>query len=89
MTGVLCVWFVGTKLERVRFDHRAIDPGKEVPSTNETSPPAATGDYGLVLDTMVGAMNTQSKELVTGGSPVKSGKQRMVKDRQSGKASAL
>lgn len=25
ITGVLCVWFVGDKLERVRFDHRAIE----------------------------------------------------------------
>ncbi len=24
ITGVLCVWFVGDRLERVRFDHRAI-----------------------------------------------------------------
>src|SRR4051812_16458667 len=24
MTGLLCVWFVGKKLERVRFDHRAV-----------------------------------------------------------------
>lgn len=26
ITGVLCVWFVGEKLERVRFDHGAIEP---------------------------------------------------------------
>ena len=26
VTGILCVWFVGEKLERVRFDHRAIEP---------------------------------------------------------------
>jgi uncharacterized protein YodC (DUF2158 family) len=26
ITGVLCVWFVGEKLERVRFDHSAIEP---------------------------------------------------------------
>ena len=25
ITGIVCVWFVGEKLERVRFDHRAID----------------------------------------------------------------
>ena len=23
-TGILCVWFVGEKLERVRFDHRGL-----------------------------------------------------------------
>jgi len=26
ITGVLFVWFVGKKLVRVRFDHRAIEP---------------------------------------------------------------
>ena len=25
ITGILCVWFVGEKLERVRFDHRAVE----------------------------------------------------------------
>ena len=25
ITGLLCVWFVGEKLERVRFDHRAVE----------------------------------------------------------------
>ena len=24
ITGIVCVWFVGEKLERVRFDHRAL-----------------------------------------------------------------
>ena len=47
VTGVLCVWFVGEKLERVRFDHRALEPaqsssagkkGRSVP----TKPPAST-----------------------------------------------
>jgi uncharacterized protein YodC (DUF2158 family) len=26
ITGILCVWFVGEKLERVRFDYGAIEP---------------------------------------------------------------
>jgi uncharacterized protein YodC (DUF2158 family) len=60
ITGVLCVWFVGDRLERVRFDHRAIEPialqkatskKKAVPSEE------ATGDYKMVLDEMVAAMN--------------------------------
>ena len=25
ITGIVCVWFVGEKLERVRFDHRAVE----------------------------------------------------------------
>ena len=29
ITGVLCVWFVGEKLERVRFDHRALEAGTD------------------------------------------------------------
>jgi uncharacterized protein YodC (DUF2158 family) len=64
ITGVLCVWFVGAKLERVRFDHRAIEPAplqnvtakeKQLPSEQ------ATGDYKLVLDEMVAAMNVPAE----------------------------
>ncbi|MGO8909377.1 MAG: DUF2158 domain-containing protein [Bradyrhizobium sp.] len=59
-TGVLCVWFVGEKLERVRFDHRALElaqlqdisPGKK-----DASPEEATGAYKVVLDEMSAAMN--------------------------------
>jgi uncharacterized protein YodC (DUF2158 family) len=60
ITGVLCVWFVGDRLERVRFDHRAIEPAplrktalkkKALPSEE------ASGDYKMVLDEMVAAMN--------------------------------
>ena len=38
ITGIVCVWFVGEKLERVRFDHRAlehaqtVDPKKQKPA---------------------------------------------------------
>jgi uncharacterized protein YodC (DUF2158 family) len=28
ITGVLCVWFVGKRLQRVRFDHGAIELAK-------------------------------------------------------------
>jgi uncharacterized protein YodC (DUF2158 family) len=62
MTGVLCAWFVGEKLERVRFDHRAIEPAAvraTVPANSEAALAAETaGDYKAVLDTMVDAMNT-------------------------------
>ena len=30
ITGLLCVWFVGKKLERVRFDHRAVEHSQRV-----------------------------------------------------------
>jgi uncharacterized protein YodC (DUF2158 family) len=28
ITGILCAWFVGEKLERVRFDYRALEPAE-------------------------------------------------------------
>jgi uncharacterized protein YodC (DUF2158 family) len=80
ITGVLCVWFAGDKLQRVRFDHRAIEPirlqetaARETPttetSTQETSTkqqtapsPEAAGDYTVVLDEMVAAMNVPADE---------------------------
>ena len=64
ITGILCAWFVGQRLERVRFDPDAIQPAaaqetsRGIPQT-ETCP-EATEDYNLVLDNMVGAMNTPS-----------------------------
>jgi uncharacterized protein YodC (DUF2158 family) len=59
ITGVLCVWFVGEKLERVRFDHRAIEPVAAQQTSREESDALeeASGDYKLVLDEMVAAMN--------------------------------
>lgn len=67
ITGVLCVWFVGQKLERVRFDHRAIEPAnqQEAPPGNQQSECEAetAGDYKVVLDNMVGAMNTAPDEI--------------------------
>jgi uncharacterized protein YodC (DUF2158 family) len=59
ITGILCVWFVGEKLERVRFDHRAIEPAR-LQKTSPRKRPArleeASGDYKVVLDEMVAAM---------------------------------
>jgi uncharacterized protein YodC (DUF2158 family) len=60
ITGVLCVWFAGDKLERVRFDHRAIEPAavQKTSSREQAVPPEeATGDYKVVLDEMAAAMN--------------------------------
>jgi uncharacterized protein YodC (DUF2158 family) len=54
ISGVLCVWFVGEKLERVRFDHRAIE---HVHPRESGMPEEATGDYKMVLDEMAAAMN--------------------------------
>jgi uncharacterized protein YodC (DUF2158 family) len=55
VTGVLCAWFVGTKLERARFD-----PGALVmaPSPDEVVAQVETsGAYKAILDEMVAAMN--------------------------------
>jgi len=63
ITGILCAWFVGQKLERVRFDPDAIQPAAAAPELSRGIPQTepcleATEDYNLVLDNMVGAMNT-------------------------------
>ena len=59
ITGILCVWFVGDKLERVRFDHRAIEPAPLQKTSSAKEPPLeeATGEYKVVLDEMATAMN--------------------------------
>ena len=60
ITGVLCVWFVGDRLERVRFDHRAIEPAalqKTSPKKKDVRSEEVTGEYKTVLDEMVAAMN--------------------------------
>jgi uncharacterized protein YodC (DUF2158 family) len=76
ITGVLCVWFVGEKLERVRFDHGAIEPvqldlaqpqkalAKDAPSQE------ASGDYKAVLDEMVDALNLPAEEAKPVGSAI-------------------
>jgi uncharacterized protein YodC (DUF2158 family) len=62
ITGVLCAWFVGEKLERVRFDPQALLPAalqqnKNIPAEE------ATGDYKIILDEMSAAMNiAEAKE---------------------------
>jgi uncharacterized protein YodC (DUF2158 family) len=60
ITGVLCAWFVGEKLERVRFDPQAIEPAL-LPAAlqqNEDIPAEeATGNYKIILDEMSAAMN--------------------------------
>ena len=60
VTGILCAWFVGNKLERARFDPDAIAPAPspDAPAEKEEAPPAeAIGEYKIVLDDMVAAMN--------------------------------
>ena len=61
VTGIVCVWFVGDSLERVRFEPDAIEPVR-VPKTpsrkKQARPEEASGEYKVVLDEMVTALNT-------------------------------
>jgi uncharacterized protein YodC (DUF2158 family) len=66
ITGILCAWFVGQKLERVRFDPDAIQPAAAAHEVSRAIPQTdpcleANEDYNLVLDNMVGAMNTPTE----------------------------
>jgi uncharacterized protein YodC (DUF2158 family) len=63
ITGVLCFWFVGTKLERARFDHAAIDPAERpAAAPRRDVSEDISGEYKAVLENMVGAMNTAMEE---------------------------
>ena len=71
VTGIVCVWFVGDKLERVRFEHDAIEPvrpKKPAPRKKAARVEEASGEYKVVLDEMVAAMNTPAD---TEGEPSK------------------
>lgn len=60
-TGVVCVWFLGEKLQRVRFDYHAVEPVRLAETSAKESGAAsgeAAGEYKIVLDDMVTAMNT-------------------------------
>ena len=60
VTGIVCVWFLGEELQRVRFEHDAIEPAR-LQKTSSRKPKAhveeATGEYKTALDEMVAAMN--------------------------------
>ncbi|MEH2607995.1 DUF2158 domain-containing protein [Bradyrhizobium sp. AZCC 1693] len=60
VTGIVCVWFVGEKLQRVRFGQDAIEPAR-LQKTSSRKRKArleeVAGEYKMVLDEMVGAMN--------------------------------
>ena len=63
VTGVLCAWFVGNKLERARFDGNAIAPAPRQQACSEKSEPRApetAGEYKVVLDEMMAAMNSSA-----------------------------
>lgn len=60
ITGVSCVWFVGDKLQRVRFDHNALELAAAQDAVSKPVQPVpeeAAGDYKDSLDAMLTAMN--------------------------------
>jgi uncharacterized protein YodC (DUF2158 family) len=59
ITGILCAWFVGDKLERARFDYAALAPAPSRGNALEGAESATqeVGEYKTVLDEMVAAMN--------------------------------
>lgn len=66
ITGVLCAWFDGEKLQRVRFDHRAIEPAPAQQPVAQAAPqdapsPGTGVEYKAVLDEMVDAMNAPAE----------------------------
>jgi uncharacterized protein YodC (DUF2158 family) len=69
ITGVVCAWFVGQKLERFRFEPGALDPAipqeasPEMPQSEFCRETAE--EYKVVLDNMVGAMNTPPDHVET------------------------
>jgi uncharacterized protein YodC (DUF2158 family) len=60
VTGIVCVWFLGEELQRVRFECDAIEPAR-LQKTSSRKPKAhleeATGKYKTALDEMLAAMN--------------------------------
>jgi uncharacterized protein YodC (DUF2158 family) len=72
ITGVLCVWFFGEKLERVRFDHRAIEPAvlQHASPGKDVCLEEAAGEYKAVLDEMSAAMNAPPEAEKEGAKPV-------------------
>ena len=63
VTGIVCVWFLGEKLQRVRFAQDAIEPArlqKTSARKRKARLEGATGEYKMVLDEMVAAMNASA-----------------------------
>ena len=59
VTGVVCVWFLGEELQRVRFEPDAIEHARlqKTSSRKKAHLEEATGEYKAALDEMVAAMN--------------------------------
>jgi uncharacterized protein YodC (DUF2158 family) len=84
VTGILCAWFVGDKLERARFDSGAIGPAPLQPiaaESPEIRPQEVIGEYKVVLDEMASAMN-DAAEAVEDASRPPVGKPKRVSTRK-------
>ena len=89
ITGLLCAWFVGNKLERARFDRDAIALAAPEEAPREKSEPAeVAGEYKTVLDEMVAAMNDAETPNEVPRAPVKAKRASPAKDVASPSASA-
>lgn len=91
ITGILCAWFVGNKLERARFDRDAIGlaPVQEASCEGiEPRPAEAAGEYKTVLDEMVAAMNDAETPGEAPRAPARSKRASSAKDTASAPASA-
>lgn len=89
VTGILCAWFVGNKLERARFDRGAIVPAatqEAVSKKAELRQQETAGEYRAVLDEMVAAMNDPVEAPVEG--PGQSRRKSAAKDAAAAPASA-
>ena len=72
VTGVLCAWFVGDKLERARFDSGAIGPAPlqhMAAERPEVPPQEVVGEYKVVLDEMASAMNDAAEAVEDASRP--------------------
>src|SRR5579863_4610660 len=90
VTGILCAWFVGNKLERARFDRDAVVPvpSQEAAGDNAELRPEIAGDYTTVLDDMVAAMNDAETPAEASRPRVRSKRASAAQDATSPTASA-
>jgi uncharacterized protein YodC (DUF2158 family) len=68
ITGVSCVWFIGDKLQRVRFDHNAVEPAAMQQAclrNHNASVEEPRGEYKDSLDVMIAAMNVPAEATTT------------------------
>jgi uncharacterized protein YodC (DUF2158 family) len=90
ITGVLCAWFVGTRLERVRFDHSAIEPAQtEQVVVPEAAASQTSVEYKAVLDDMVDAMNLPAEPAKPAAAPRKSKRAKAPEQNDVGVAASV